>query len=1060
MLAAGFLAVAGASRTESAERQPGAEDYRQLRWRMIGPFRGGRTVGATGVRGRPNVFFAGVNNGGVWKTTDYGQTWRPIFDDQPTGSIGALAVSRSNPDVIYVGSGEGLQRPDLSTGDGVYKSTDGGRNWKHLGLRDGQQISSVVIDPNDPDRVFVAVLGHPYGANTERGVFRSTDGGRTWEKVLYKDENTGAVALAFDPSDARTVYAVLWSSRQGPWENGDWQGEGSGLYKSTDGGTKWVQLTKGLPDHKQGLGRIGIGVAASDPKRLYALADATPSGGLYRSDDAGENWQLVDNEPRIWGRGSDFAEVQVDPKDKDVVYVANTSLYRSTDGGRSFTAIKGAPGGDDYHTVWINPDDPNILLLAGDQGVVVSVNRGQTWSSWYNQPTAQFYHVITDNQFPYWVYGGQQESGSAAVCSRGRDGHITFRDWHPVGAEEYGCVAPDPLDPDIVYGGKVNRFDNRTGQAQNVAPDALSSGKYRFLRTAPLLFSPLDPHLLYLAGNVLFKTTDGGHRWDVMSPDLSRPAPEVPESIGIFRTPEMAKQPRRGVIYTVAPSYVEAHTIWAGTDDGLVHLTRDGGKTWKDVTPPGLTAWSKVSLIDAGRFDAATAYAAVNRIRLDDQRPHVYRTHDAGRTWREIVVGLPPDAPVNCVREDPRRKGLLFCGTERAVFVSFDDGDTWRPLRLNMPATSIRDLVIHDDDVVVGTHGRSFWILDDITPLRQLDAHVLAADAFLFRPQTAYRVRGNVNTDTPLPPEEPAGENPPDGAIVDYCLKTTAPGPVTLEVLDASGKRVRRYSSADRPEPVDEKELVIAPEWVRPPQRLSASAGMHRFVWDLRYPPPEGERPSFPLAAIYHDTPAEPRGPLVLPGEYTVRLTVGGHNYEQPLTVKMDPRVRASPEALRKQFEIAVASWQGVRAVHAALGEIRHLRTQIKRLRGEAGGKEALVKTLDGLDHEAIELEGGTARGRGRRPGRRSGAAAASLESVKRQFLALLDLVDGVDAEPTTQAVAAFEDTQRSFMALGKRWERLKGRDLESLNAEIRKAGLAPLSPPYDGGGKPAASPR
>ncbi len=538
-------------------------------------------------------------------------------------------------------------------------------------------------------------------------------------------------------------------------------------------------------------------MAPSDAKRLYAIVDSPQRGGIYRSDDAGESWQRVSSEQRVWGRGSDFAEVKVDPKDRDVIYVANTSAYRSTDGGRTFTAFKGAPGGDDYHTIWINPDDPRIILLAGDQGAVVTVNGGKTWSSWYNQPTAQFYHVITDNQFPYWVYGGQQESGSAAVSSRGPYGQITFRDWHPVGVEEYGYVAPDPLHPNLIYGGKVTRFDRTTGQTQDVAPEALRLGKYRFLRTAPLLFSPADPRALFLAGNVLFKTTDGGQRWQVISPDLSRERPEVPANIGIYRTPEMARQPRRGVIYTVAPSYRDASTIWAGTDDGLIHVTRDGGTTWKDVTPPALTAWSKVSLMDAGRFDAATAYVAVNRFRLDDQKPHVYRTHDGGRTWQEVVRGLPDNAPVNVVREDPVRRGLLFAGSERAVFVSFNDGDDWHPLRQNMPATSIRDLVIHDDDVVVGTHGRSFWILDDITPLRQLDAKVAAAAAHLFRPQVAYRVRGNLNRDTPLPPEEPVGKNPPDGAVIDYYLKAAparagdAGGPRRQRPVGAAAFRVR-----------------------------------------------------------------------------------------------------------------------------------------------------------------------------------------------------------------------------------------------------------------------------
>jgi photosystem II stability/assembly factor-like uncharacterized protein len=1020
--------------------------YGQLRWRCIGPFRGGRTVGATGVPGRTNVFYIGVNNGGVWRSTDFGQVWTPIFDDQPTGSIGALAVAPSDPDVIYVGSGEGLQRPDLSTGDGVYKSTDGGKTWKNTGLRDGQQISAVVVDPRDANRVYVAVLGHPYGANAERGVFRTADGGKTWEKVLYKDENTGAVAVALDPADPRTLYAVLWASRQGPWENGQWQGPGSGLYKSADGGTTWKQLTKGLPTHQQGLGRIGIGIAPSDPKRIYALVDAGPEhAGVYRSDDAGESWRRVSNEARVWGRGFDFAEIKADPKNKDVVYVANTSFYRSGDGGQSFTCVRGAPGGDDYHTIWINPDDPNIILLATDQGATITVNGGQTWSTWYNQPTAQFYHVSTDNRFPYWVYGGQQESGSAGVASRGRDGQITFRDWYPVGAEEYGYVAPDPLNPDLVYGGKATRFDRRTGQIQDVSPEAVRSGKYRFLRTAPLLYSPVDPHVLYLAGNVLFRTTSGGHSWEVISPDLSREAPEVPASIGVYRTPELARQPRRGVIYTVAPSYVDVNTIWAGTDDGLVHVTRNGGKSWADVTPPGLTSWSKISLMDAGRFEAQTAYAAVNRFRLDDLRPHVYRTHDGGKTWTEIVRGLPDNDPVNAVREDPVRKGLLYAGTERAVFVSFNDGDDWHPLRLNMPATSIRDLVVHDDDLVVGTHGRSFWILDNVTPLRQLTPEVAKAPAHLFRPQVTYRVRWNVNPDTPLPPDEPAGKNPPDGALIDYRLGADPGGPVTLEILDNAGKLVRRYASDDKPEPVDPKSLNIAAQWVRPPQVLSAKPGTHRFAWDQRYPPPEGLPRSYPIAAVYHDTPSEPRGPLVLPGQYTVRLTAGGRSYTQPLAVRMDPRVRAPREALAGQFALSMECYEGLRKVREASGQVQRTLGQLEAARGRA--PEGPLREEVAALAKKVKALAGPERGPGRFPGRGRREGEPSFGQLGGQLAGLLGHLQGGDAAPTTQSATAVGELKEALAGLLARWEELKTREVKALNDKLREAELPALTP-------------
>ncbi|HEY0783040.1 MAG TPA: glycoside hydrolase, partial [Thermoanaerobaculia bacterium] len=657
----------------------------------------------------------------MWKTTDAGRVWKPIFDGQPTQSIGALAVAPSDPKVIYVGSGEGLQRPDLSVGDGVYKSTDGGATWTHLGLADGQQIAALLVDPRDANRVFAAVVGHPYGANAERGVFRSTDGGATWQKVLYKDEDTGAVDLAFDPSDPRTIYADLWAARQAPWEiGGSWNGPGSGLYKSTDGGTTWARLEGGLPTYAQGLGRIGIGVAPSRPARVFAEVEADEKhGGLYRSDDGGKTFQRVNAETRVWGRGGDFAEVKVDPKNPDVVYVANTSTYRSEDGGVTFTAWKGAPGGDDYHRLWIDPDHPEVVLLASDQGAVVTVNGGQTWSSWYNQPTAQFYHVATDDRFPYWVYGGQQESGSAGVVSRGTDGQITFRDWRPVGAEEYGYVAPDPLHPNLIFGGKVQRFDWTTGDVQDVSPEPVRSGKVRYVRTLPLVFSPADPHTLYFGASVLFKTTDGGNSWQTVSPDLTREKPEVPAVLGTFAKLDPQHGDHRGVIYTVAPSPKDVNLIWAGTDDGLIHLTRDGGGHWQNVTPKELTSWSKVSMLEASHFDAGAAYAAINRFRLDDLAPHAYRTHDHGATWTEIVRGIPRGCVVNAVREDPVRRGLLYAATERGVFASWNDGDDWQPLQRNLPTTAVRDLVVHGDDLVVGTHGRGFWILDDVAALRE-----------------------------------------------------------------------------------------------------------------------------------------------------------------------------------------------------------------------------------------------------------------------------------------------------------------------------------------------------
>ncbi len=691
--------------------------YQDLRYRLIGPFRASRTVAGVGIPTQPNVFFAGVHTGGVWKTDDYGRTWRPIFDSAPTGSIGDIGVSWSNPDVIYVGTGEGLHRPDLGVGDGIFKSTDGGKSWKHVGLPDVQQVGRLVVHPTDPNIVFVAGLGHPYGPNTERGIFRTRDGGATWERVFYIDDNTGGVQVEFDPTNPNIVYGSMWEHREGPWENASFNGKNNGLFKSTDGGTTWKPVRGGLPNGAEGAGRICLGIGVSDPNRLYAaVMSQTGRGadGLYRSNDGGETWTLVSKDPRLG------LDIRVHPKNPDVVFVGNIAAYRSDDGGKTWTSIKGAPGGDDYQRIWINPLQPDVMLFTADQGAVVTVNGGRTWSSWYNQPTSQLYHVTTDNQFPYWVYGGQQESGAIGIASRGNGGQISFRDWIGVGADEYAYIAPDPLDSNIIYGGRVMRFDRRTGQAQNVAPEALRSGKYRILRTMPLLFHPADPKTLFFATNVLWKTTTGGRDWTIISPDLSREKPEVPESIGAYRTPDLTTMARRGVIYAVSPSPKDVNVIWAGTDDGLVHVTRDGGKTWKDVTPPELRAWDKVSQIDAGHFDANTAYIAVNAIRRDDMRPHIYKTHDSGRTWTRIVSGINPIGPVNVVREDPKKPGLLFAGTEREVVFSADDGASWQSLRMNMPASSIRDLVIKDDDLVIGTHGRSIWIMDNIAPLRHV----------------------------------------------------------------------------------------------------------------------------------------------------------------------------------------------------------------------------------------------------------------------------------------------------------------------------------------------------
>ncbi|HLO83140.1 MAG TPA: hypothetical protein VK166_19390, partial [Chitinophagaceae bacterium] len=859
------------------------------------------------------------------------------------GSVGDIAVAPSNPDIIYVGSGEGLQRPDLSVGNGMYKSADGGKTWTHLGFEDGQQIGGMDIDKKNPDRLFVAVLGHPYGPNKERGVYRTLDGGKTWKQVLYIDENTGAIQVTIDPVNPDIIYTDMWAGRQGPWENGAWNGPNSGLFKSTDGGETWHKLEKGLPTTAQGLGRIGFTIAPSDNSRLYATVDAGELGGMYRSDDGGENWKRIQTDNRYWGRASDFAEVKVDPKNKDIVYSANVVTWKSEDGGQSWKAFRGAPGGDDYHRIWINPNDPKIILIASDQGAIITVNGGETFSSWYNQPTAQFYHVSTDNAFPYNVYGGQQESGSVGIASRANDGQISYREWHPVGVEEYGYVAPDPKDPNIIYGGKITKYDKRTGQVQNIAPEAVRSGKYRFLRTAPVLFSPIDQKTLFFAGNVLFKTKNGGNSWTVISPDLSREGWDIPESVGIYTNENMKTMPRRGVIYTVAPSFKDSNTIWCGTDDGLIHVTRNGGKTWKNVTPSEITSWSKISLMEASHFDVNTAYAAVNRIRVDDMRPHIYKTTDGGNTWKEIVRNLPSD-PINVVREDPKRKGLLFAGSERAVYVSFDDGENWMELRKNMPATSIRDLVIKDDDIVVGTHGRSFWIMDDITPLRQINQQLAASAVILFKPQDAWRVRWGMYTDTPIPQEEPAGENPPDGAAINFYLKQDVAKELTIEILDAKGTLVSKYSSLDKPyvKPADN----VPDYWVRPQQFLSKNKGAKRFFWDMRYSA-LNIPPSYPIGAVYQNTAPSPTAPFVMPGTYTVRLTVDGQSYTQPLKVKMDPRVKTSLKDLQAQHDLSKQIYDARKALVAYAPKTEETFKEKPRLLAQSGSLFEILQETD-----------------------------------------------------------------------------------------------------------------
>jgi photosystem II stability/assembly factor-like uncharacterized protein len=1012
--------------------------FQQVEWRLIGPFRGGRVVAVSGVVGDAATFYFGSVGGGVWKTADAGMVWTPIFDREPIASIGAIAVAPSAPHVIYVGTGEADIRSQIGFGDGVYKSVDAGKTWHNIGLRDTRQIARILLDPRNPDLVYVAALGHAYGPNQERGVFRSTDGGRNWRKVLYQGPETGAADIAFDPANPRILYACMWNAKRPPWSQyPPLEGPGSALYRSADGGDHWNQLTgHGLPSSQ--WGRSGVAVAGGG--RVYALIDARGAGGLYRSDDAGATWTRSSADSRLVSRAWYFSQVTVDPKNPDVVYVPNVALYRSTDGGKTFTVLKGAPGGDDYHVLWIDPNETRRMVLGSDQGTNVSVDGGATWSSWLNQPTAQMYHATTDNQFPYVVYGSQQDSGTAAVPSRTNHGGIDARDWFSVGGAESGYIALDPKNPDLYYVGDTNgtlaRFDRRTGESQNITPWPLRSGgftggisaqKYRFPWTAPLVFSATEPDTLYYGSQYLLKTTDGGLTWQEISPDLTGDARrgDAPGTGPV--TPANAMERGYGVIYSIAPSPLERGLIWVGSDTGLLHLTRDGGKTWENVTPQGLPAWSKVSQLEASHSDPAVAYASVDRHRMEDYTPYVYRTRDYGKTWTLAAEGLEAPAYVNAVREDPARKGLLYAGTELGVCVSFDDGDHWQSLRQNLPVVSVRDLVVHGDDLVAATHGRGFWILDNISPLRQIDEKVAGAEAFLYQPATAIRLNPDTFFGTPIPLEEPQAKNPPDGAMIDYTLGTDPAGEVTLEIRDDKNELVRRFSSKDR---VDAKRRpgAIADVWFPEPSRLTAKAGMNRFLWDLRYAPP-----GVGASGGEDELGRPPQGPLVLPGVYQVRLSAAGHSYTQSLKVVLDPRSSATPLDLTKQLDLGLSASREMGRAADAMREIRALRRQLAERREAALSHAALVSQIASVDTEAARLLGG---------GGRAGGGAPSLGTASNELGAALSVAESADRTPPAQAYAVFEQGKRNLAAQLANWKSLRETRLAEINRQLQQAGL------------------
>jgi photosystem II stability/assembly factor-like uncharacterized protein len=1049
--------------------------YSEMHWRSIGPTRAGRARAVAGVPSQPNVAYIGFDNGGVWRSTDYGSTWVPIFDHETTGAIGAIAAAPSNPNIVYVGTGAGIIRPDLAVGDGIYRSTDAGKTWVHLGLRDTQMIANIDVDPRDPARLFVAALGHPYGPNPERGIFRSTDGGAHFEKVLFKDDYTSANDVRIDPRHPNVVYAGLWQQQQGFYENGAFGGTGGGVFKSIDGGTTWKQLTGGLPS----VIEANLAIAPSNPGLVYAMvaSPAAPGAGrggrggrggaagsvaFYKSTDDGEHWTLTaspeDPRPLLRIGGGDLPTITVDPKNENVVYSSSIVFWRTEDGGATWSAVRGSPGGDDYQKSWINPENPNIILLVSDQGGVISANRGESWSNWYTQPTAAMYHVTTDNAFPYRLCGGQQDSGSACVDSRGMDGEITFHDWHPVAIEEYGMAAPDPKNPDLVYGGKVSLYNRATGQKTSIGPPRPGRGApvpvvpgeppARTVRTQPLIWSPKDPNILYFATAGVWKTTNGGHNWIPISGDLTRQSWDVPGNAGKYAS--TVTPSALGTVTALAPSPLDVNVLWAGTGDGFIQVTTNGGAKWTNVTPPQIKPWTRIFNMDAGHFDTRTAYAAANTLRLDEMNPHFWRTHDGGKTWNEIDNGISSGAPANSIREDPRKKGLLYAATETQVWVSFDDGDHWQSLRLDMPAISVRDIAIKDDasclcsDLVAGTHGRGFWILDDVTPLRQAAEAAAASNAYLFKPATALRIRFATNDPTPWPPEWPAGENPPEGAVVDYYLPAAATD-VKLEIIDAQGKAVRTYSSTDpvgTPDPVTDpaaynkfcQQKPAAPDcdlpfyWPAPQRVLKTGAGMHRFIWDLHYDPIPGggggRGDGGGNDPVPHRTYPSVDSPWVAPGLYSVRLTANGKSQTQPIAVKLDPRVKITPE-IQRIFTLTTEIENQARAAAGAYAEAR-ASTDKLRARPLTPAIEALIKQVDEI---APPLPvGGNESGGGGRGGAAEPAPPPNLANIGARLVTAAMGMQASEMPPTAAELQACGRQQAAYAALMAKWAGLKAK--------------------------------
>ncbi len=1034
-LVAVLLFLAGVSSAARATSIPSSA-FGDMHWRLVGPFRGGWATTVAGVPGDPATFYFGAADGGVWKTDDAGATWKPLFNHEGSASIGALAVAPSDPEVIWVGTGQIQQRWDIVDGDGVYRSADGGATWKHVGLADSEHVGAIWVDPRDADVAVVAALGHVFGANEERGLFRTEDGGKSWSKVDGLDADTGAVDIASDPAQPDILYASRWQVRRHPWLDyfQPTVGPGSGIVKSTDGGKSWsVVGSKGLPAGP--LGRIELAVApGTGSRRVWAGIERARGGGVWRTDDGGASWVEVNSDPSL--ASSYTSDLVADPKSSEIVWAMGQSLRRSLDGGHTFTYVKGSPGGDDYHSLWIDPSDPARMITGADQGAVVTLNGGRTWSSWYNQPTGQFYRLGVDDRFPYWIYSGQQDSGTVGIASRSDYGQLTFRDWHPVGGDERDGDVPDPADPNTVYGaglgGHLSKWDATTGQVQNVSPWPISSygarpgtTRYRYDWITPLAISKVAPHAIYQGAQVLFRSTDGGQTWQTISPDLSGADPKATGCDGDVPI-ERATACGFGTIFAISPSPIAADVVWVGTDNGRVQLTHDGGQSWTDVTPKTLPDWSKVNIIDASASDPATAYVAVDRHRADDFGPLAYRTHDFGQTWTEIGHGLPQGAWVGVVRSDPARPGLLYAGTSRGMSVSFDDGASWQSLELNLPTTGINDLAVHDDDLIAATQGRAIWILDDLTPLRALTPEALAAGPLLVPPARAYRVRFNANRDTPLPPEEPRGQNPPGGATIDYVLPDSTSGLVTLEIVDGSGTTVRRFSSDAAPEKI-EARVYFTDLYLGAEPRLAATPGHHRFVWNLRSERPRALAYEYSIAAVPElPTPALPEGAFVLPGAYRVRLVADGKTLEQPLVVAMDPRTSVTEATLQQllsfQQEVATALGRSYDLAAARSRVEKRLQTAMADLK-TASLRTRIQRTLD----EMAALSASRPEDPARINGTLAGLAA--------------DL-EGADAAPTDPQRQVLTLETASLDRFEAKWKAFSKGTLAKLDGKLAKLGL------------------